>query len=146
MKAIKKIFRGFYGSRLVPYVSKIHPVSNLRYIQYPYDIASPLSVKLHERRKDIFKKSQVFWENNNTLYFKKMEMFYNDVIKKKGVVTNDDIIAFYRDYLKSSRPEMRKYQWWCYWQIFGILIDSFKVWINNVADHSPFFFHEFRKR
>ncbi|KAG5518846.1 hypothetical protein PMAC_002377 [Pneumocystis sp. 'macacae'] len=146
MKICKKIFQIFNSSKLVSYVSNVHPVSNLRYIEYPYDVTSPLSVKLHKRRKDILKKGQIFWENNNTFYFKKLEVFCNDVIKKKGLVTDEDMFVFYREYLQSSKFKMRKYQWCWYRQIFDILVDSFKVWINNTADHSSFFSHIDRKR
>ncbi|KAG5439101.1 hypothetical protein PCANB_001400 [Pneumocystis canis] len=132
-------------SRLVSYVSEIHPISNLRYIEYPYDVTSPLSVRLHKRRKDILKKGQIFWENNNIFYFKKLEMFCNDIVKKKGIITDEDMLAFYKEYLQSSKLKMRKYQWWWYRQIFGILVDSFKVWINNISDHPSFFFHIRRK-
>ncbi|KAG4302193.1 hypothetical protein PCK1_001465 [Pneumocystis canis] len=145
MKICEKIFQIFASSRLVSYVSEIHPISNLRYIEYPYDVTSPLSVRLHKRRKDILKKGQIFWENNNIFYFKKLEMFCNDIVKKKGIITDEDMLAFYKEYLQSSKLKMRKYQWWWYRQIFGILVDSFKVWINNISDHPSFFFHIRRK-
>ncbi|CCJ28508.1 unnamed protein product [Pneumocystis jirovecii] len=131
MKIRKKIFQVFGSSKLVSYVSNVHPVSNLRYIEYPYDVTSPLSVKLHKQRKEILKKGHIFWENNNTFYFKKLEAFCNDVVKKKGLVTDEDMLVFYREYLQSSKLKMREYQWSWYQQIFGILVDSFKIEKND---------------
>ncbi|KAG5440413.1 hypothetical protein PCK2_000546, partial [Pneumocystis canis] len=108
---------------------------------YPYDVTSPLS----KRRKEILKKGQIFWENNNILYFKKLELFCTNIIKNKGVVTDEDMLVFYKEYLQSSKLKMKKYQLWWYQQILGILVDSFKVWINNISDHPSFFFHKQRK-